>query len=68
MGKGQAYGKEYKNAGDMIKSGALKESRVSPQAIKRHKEIAYKLWDDVAKRDGASAAAIQMIKEWRGVK
>ncbi|MGD9823497.1 hypothetical protein, partial [Desulfobacter sp.] len=64
----EAYGKEFKNAEDMVKAGTLKESKVSAQAIKKHKEIAYKLWDEVAKRDEASAAAIKMIKEWRGVK
>lgn len=63
-----AYGKEFKNAEDMVKAGTLKESKVSAQAIKKQKEIAYKLWDEVAKRDEASAAAIKMIKEWRGVK
>ena len=52
----------------MVAKGTLKESRVAPEAIERHKEIAYKIWDEVAKRDEASAKAIKMIKEWRGVK
>ena len=52
----------------MVANGTLKESVVDPETVKRHKEIAYKIWDEVAKRDDASAKAIKMIKEWRGVK
>ncbi len=64
----KGYGKEFKNAEEMVSNGSLKESQVAPAAIAKHKEIAYKIWDEVAKRDEASAKAIKMIKEWRGVK
>ncbi len=64
----KGYGEEFKNAEKMVKEGTLKVSRVNPETIARHKEIAYKIWDEVAKRDEASAKAIEMIKEWRGVK
>lgn len=64
----KGYGEEFKNAEDMVANGSLKESKVSPEAIAKHKDIAYKIWDEVAKRDEASAKAIKMIKEWRGVK
>jgi TRAP-type mannitol/chloroaromatic compound transport system substrate-binding protein len=64
----KGYGDEFKNAEKMVADGTLKESQVSPEAIERHKKIAYKIWDEVAKRDEASAKAIKMIKEWRGVK
>ena len=62
------YGKEFLNAENMVKAGTLKESVVSADAVKKHKAVAYKIWDEVAERDEASAAAIKMIKEWRGVK
>ncbi len=64
----KGYGAEFKNAEDMVAKGTLKESVVDPETVKRHKEIAYKIWDEVAKRDEASAKAIKKIKEWRGVK
>ncbi|MCF6248928.1 MAG: TRAP transporter substrate-binding protein DctP [Desulfobacula sp.] len=64
----KGYGEEFKNAEQMVAKGALKISQVVPETIARHKEIAYKIWDEVANRDEASAKAIKMIKEWRGVK
>ena len=64
----KGYGEEFINAEKMVKAGTLKESVVNPETIKKHKEIAHKIWDEVAKRDDASAKAIKMIKEWRGVK
>ena len=64
----KGYGEEFKNAENMVKAGTLKESIVTPETREKHKEIAYKIWDEVAKRDAASAKAIKMIKEWRGVK
>nr|MDA3787264.1 TRAP transporter substrate-binding protein DctP [Desulfobacula sp.] len=64
----KGYGEEYENAKKMVAEGTLKVSRVEPAAIERHKKIAHEIWDEVAKRDEASAKAIKMIKEWRGVK
>ena len=64
----KGYGAEFKNAEEMVANGTLKESIVDAETVKRHKEIAYKIWDEVAKRDEASAKAIKMIKEWRGIK
>lgn len=64
----KGYGEEFKNAEKMVAEGTLKVSRVQAEAIERHKKAAYEIWDEVAKRDEASAKAIKMIKEWRGVK
>lgn len=64
----EGYGKEFENAKKMVADGSLKESRVDAETVKRHTQIAHQIWDEVAKRDAASAKAIQMIKEWRGVK
>lgn len=62
------YGEEFVNAEKMVKAGTLKESVVDADAVEKHKKIAHEIWDEVAKRDEASAKAIKMIKEWRGVK
>ncbi|WP_300457563.1 TRAP transporter substrate-binding protein DctP [Desulfobacula sp.] len=64
----KGYGAEFENAKKMVEKGTLKVSRVKPEAIEKHKKIAHEIWDEVATRDAASAKAIQMIKEWRGVK
>jgi len=64
----KGYGEEFSNAEKMVENGTLKQSQVTPEAIKKHKEIAHKIWDEVSERDEASAKAIKMIKEWRGVK
>ena len=63
----KGYGEEFENAKKMVAAGTLKISRVEPETIEKHKKIAYEIWDDVAKRDAASAKAIKMIKEWRKV-
>ncbi len=64
----KGYGEEFVNAEKMVKAGTLKESVVDAAAVEKHKKIAHEIWDEVAKRDEASAKAIKMIKEWRGVK
>jgi TRAP-type mannitol/chloroaromatic compound transport system substrate-binding protein len=64
----KGYGEEFDNAKEMVAKGTLKVSRVTPETVERHKKIAHEIWDEVAKRDDASAEAIKMIKEWRGVK
>jgi TRAP-type mannitol/chloroaromatic compound transport system substrate-binding protein len=62
------YGKELENAKKMVSAGTLKESKLTPEAIEKHKKIAYEIWDEMAKRDEASAKGIQLIKDWRGIK
>lgn len=64
----KGYGQEFENAKKMVADGTLKASYVDPETIKRHEEIAYGIWDEVAKRDAASAKAIQILKDWKGLK
>lgn len=63
----KGYGQEFKNAEKMVEAGTLKVSRVNPETIKKHEAVAYKIWDEVAKRDAASAKAIKILKEWKGI-
>lgn len=63
-----AYDKEMKIVEDMVKKGELKQCRLNEQAIKKHAEEAYKLWDELAAKDEASAKAIKLLREWRGMK
>lgn len=63
----KGYGQEFKNAEKMVEAGTLKVSRVNPETIEKHKAVAYKIWDEVAKRDAACAQAIKILKEWKGI-
>lgn len=63
-----AYEKETKIVEDMVKKGVVKVCRLNQEAMEKHAEEAYKLWDELAAKDEASALAIKMIKQWRGVK
>jgi TRAP-type mannitol/chloroaromatic compound transport system substrate-binding protein len=63
-----AYDKEMKIVEDMVKKGEVKQCRLNEQAIKKHAEEAYKLWDELAAKDEASARAIKLLREWRSMK
>jgi TRAP-type C4-dicarboxylate transport system substrate-binding protein len=63
-----AYKKEIATVEDMVKQGALKEIMLDEACRKQYADGAHKIWDDLAKQDEASAKAVQLIKEWRGVK
>lgn len=63
-----AYEKETKIVEDMVKKGVVKVCKLNQEAMEKHAEAAYKLWDELAAKDEASALAIKMIKQWRGVK
>lgn len=62
------YEKETKIVKGLVKKGELKECWLDEECIAKHAEAAYKLWDELASRDAASAKAIQLIKKWRGIK
>jgi TRAP-type mannitol/chloroaromatic compound transport system substrate-binding protein len=64
----EAYEKEMRIVEEMVKKGEIKKSQLDQACIKKHQEAAYKLWDELAAKDEASAKAIQLIKKWRGVK
>jgi TRAP-type mannitol/chloroaromatic compound transport system substrate-binding protein len=41
---------------------------MNDDTIAKWEEVAYGLWDEMAAKDAACAKAIELIKEWRGVK
>jgi hypothetical protein len=51
--------------GGLIKEGKFHEIPLDPACEKQHAETAYKLWDEIAKRDPSVAKAVQMVKDWR---
>jgi len=61
----KVYLKEMDKVEKLVKEGKVKKSVLSPACAKKHQEVAYKLWDQIGKRDPAAAEAIKMIKEWR---
>ncbi|MBW1997320.1 MAG: TRAP transporter substrate-binding protein DctP [Deltaproteobacteria bacterium] len=63
-----AYEKEMLIVEDLVKKGVVKKCELTPEAMKAHQKAALELWDEMAARDAASAKAIALIKEWRGVK
>ena len=64
----EGYQKETRIVEDMVKKGELTECQLDEDCVRKHAEAAYKLWDELAARDEASAKAIQLIKDWRGIK
>jgi len=62
------YGRDLQVVQDMAKAGKIKEVQMDADVIKVLEQAAYKIWDDVAKKDAASAKAVALIKKWRGVK
>lgn len=62
------YAKQLIAVEEMVKAGKIKEVQMDADLIKLHEKTAYQLWDDVAKKDEASAKAVALIKKWRGVK
>lgn len=62
------YEKELNIVREMVKKGEVKEVWLDEDCIKKHEEAAHILWDELASKDAASAKAIKMIKEWRGIK
>lgn len=63
-----AYEKDLETCYDLVKQGKLTEVWMDDDLIKLHETVAYKLWDEVASRSPYCAQAVQMIKQWRGVK
>jgi len=63
-----AYEKDMEKCYDLVKQGKFTEVWMDDELIKLHEEVAYKLWDEVATRSPAAATAVQLLKEWRGIK
>lgn len=62
------YSRDYQKVLDMVKAGTITEVQLDPEVIALAEQEGYKLWDVVAKRSPGCAQAIDMIKEWRGIK
>ncbi len=60
-----AYEKEIEAVEKLAKEGKVKVSVLDEACQKKYADVAFQIWDDLAKQDEASAKAIQMIKEWR---
>jgi TRAP-type mannitol/chloroaromatic compound transport system substrate-binding protein len=63
-----AYEKDMAVCYDLVKQGKLTEVWMDDELIALHEKVGYALWDKVASRDAAAAKAVQLIKDWRGVK
>jgi TRAP-type mannitol/chloroaromatic compound transport system substrate-binding protein len=63
-----AYEKDMAVCYDLVKQGKLTEVWMDDELIALHEKVGYALWDEVASRDAAAAKAVQLIKDWRGVK
>ena len=63
-----AYEGEMEAVEDMVKEGTVKKCYLDEEAMKKHAEEAYKLWDELASKDEASAKAIDLLKEWKDMK
>lgn len=63
-----AYKKEIIIVEGLAKEGKVIENMLNDDCKEKYRKAAYKLWDELATQDEASAEAIKMIKAWRGVK
>jgi TRAP-type mannitol/chloroaromatic compound transport system substrate-binding protein len=59
------YGKELQAAEEIRLKGGFQYSQMDAELLKARTDAAYKVWDDYAKHDAASAKAVQLIKDWR---
>lgn len=63
-----AYEKEMKAVQKLVDEGAVKVSVLDQACQQQYADAAHTIWDELATQDEASAQAIKMIKDWRGVK
>ncbi len=63
-----AYEKELEAVEKLVQEGKVIVNVLDEECQQKYTEAAHSMWEDYAKQDEASAKAIQMIKEWRGVK
>lgn len=64
----EAYGKEMEAVDKLVQEGKVIVNDLDQECRQKYADVAHKMWEDYAKQDEASAKAITMIKEWRGVK
>ena len=63
-----AYEKEMEAVDKLVQEGKVKVDVLDQDCRQKYADVAHKMWDEYAKQDEASAKAIKMIKEWRGIK
>jgi len=59
------YMEEMKIVDKLVKEGKVFYVPLDEACEKRHAEVAYELWDKIAKRDPSVAEAVQKVKDWR---
>ena len=59
------YMEEMKKVDKLVKQGKVKLSYFDDDCIKKHEEVAAKMWDEIAKRDPSAVEAVKLVKEWR---
>jgi len=59
------YMEEMKKVDQLVKQGKVKLSYFDEACIKKHEEVASKLWDEIAKRDPSAVEAVKLVKAWR---
>lgn len=64
----RGYKKELESVNQLVTEGKVKINMLDQTCQNQYADAAYKIWDDLAGQDAASAEAIQMIREWRVVK
>lgn len=62
-----AYKQEIETVKGLVREGKVKEIMLDAACREEYRKAAFGIWDDMAGQDEASAAAIKMIKDWRGV-
>jgi TRAP-type C4-dicarboxylate transport system substrate-binding protein len=63
-----AYEKEMEAVNELVKEGKVIVNILDKECQQKYADAAHAMWDEYAKQDEASAKAIKMIKEWRGMK
>lgn len=59
------YMGEMKKVDNLVKQGKVKLSYFDDACIKKHEEVAAKLWDKIAQRDPSAVEAVKLVKAWR---
>ena len=62
------YKKEIEAVEKLVAEGKVTVNVLDEACQKEYADVAHKMWDELAGQDEASAQAVKMIKEWRGVK
>jgi TRAP-type C4-dicarboxylate transport system substrate-binding protein len=63
-----AYEKEMEAVDKLVQEGKVIVNVLDEECQQKYADVAHQMWEDYAKQDEASAKAIKMIKEWRGIK